>query len=73
MKTTGKYFRTDDRDVLEETYEAVIKNALAKLGNLHRAPFPTLSLERPRRPHSAARISLADSEPSHLVRVAHSV
>ena len=26
MKTMGKYFRTDDRDVLEETYEAVIKS-----------------------------------------------
>ena len=26
MKTMGKYFRTDDREVLEETYEAVIKN-----------------------------------------------
>jgi hypothetical protein len=25
IKTMGKYFRTDDRDVLEETYEAVIK------------------------------------------------
>ena len=27
MKTMGKYFRTDDREVLEETYEMVIKNA----------------------------------------------
>ena len=26
MKTMGKYFRTDDREVLEETYEMVIKN-----------------------------------------------
>jgi NitT/TauT family transport system substrate-binding protein len=26
MKTMSKYFRTDDRDVLEETYEAVIKS-----------------------------------------------
>ena len=26
MKPMGKYFRTDDRDVLEETYEAVIKS-----------------------------------------------
>jgi NitT/TauT family transport system substrate-binding protein len=26
MKTMGKYFRTEDREVLEETYEAVIKN-----------------------------------------------
>jgi hypothetical protein len=25
MKTMGKYFRTDDREVLEETYEMVIK------------------------------------------------
>ena len=25
IKTMGKYFRTDDRDVLEETYEAAIK------------------------------------------------
>ncbi|MGE5820265.1 MAG: hypothetical protein ACM37Z_19730, partial [Deltaproteobacteria bacterium] len=26
MKTMGKYFRTDDREVLEETYELIIKN-----------------------------------------------
>ena len=26
MKTMGKYFRTNDREVLEETYEMVIKN-----------------------------------------------
>ena len=26
MKTMGKYFRSDDREVLEETYEMVIKN-----------------------------------------------
>ena len=26
MKTMGKYFRTDDHEVLEETYEMVIKN-----------------------------------------------
>ena len=26
LKTMGKYFRTDDREVLEETYEMVIKN-----------------------------------------------
>ena len=26
MKTMDKYFRTDDRDVLEETYEGVIKS-----------------------------------------------
>ncbi|MGH7871869.1 MAG: ABC transporter substrate-binding protein [Candidatus Binatia bacterium] len=26
MKTMGRYFRTDDREVLEETYEMVIKN-----------------------------------------------
>jgi ABC-type nitrate/sulfonate/bicarbonate transport system substrate-binding protein len=26
IKTMGKYFRTDDRDVLDETYEAVIKS-----------------------------------------------
>ena len=26
MKTMGKYFRTDDREVLEETYEMVIQN-----------------------------------------------
>lgn len=26
MKAMGKYFRTDDREVLEETYEKVIKN-----------------------------------------------
>lgn len=26
MKTMGKYFRTDDREVLEETYEATIKS-----------------------------------------------
>jgi ABC-type nitrate/sulfonate/bicarbonate transport system substrate-binding protein len=26
MKAMGKYFRTDDREVLEETYELVIKN-----------------------------------------------
>ena len=26
MKTMGKYFRTDDREVLEETYELSIKN-----------------------------------------------
>jgi ABC-type nitrate/sulfonate/bicarbonate transport system substrate-binding protein len=26
MKTMGKYFRTDDREVLEETYDLIIKN-----------------------------------------------
>ena len=26
MKTMGKYFRTDDREMLEETYELIIKN-----------------------------------------------
>jgi hypothetical protein len=26
MKTMGKYFRTDDRELLEESYESVIKN-----------------------------------------------
>jgi NitT/TauT family transport system substrate-binding protein len=29
MKTMGKYFRTDDREVLEETYEMVIKNGFS--------------------------------------------
>ena len=27
MKTMGKYFRTDDRELLEETYEMIIKAA----------------------------------------------
>jgi ABC-type nitrate/sulfonate/bicarbonate transport system substrate-binding protein len=26
IKTMGKYFRTDDRELLEETYELIIKN-----------------------------------------------
>ena len=34
MKTMGKYFRTDDRDVLEETYEAVVKGVINLL------PYP---------------------------------
>jgi NitT/TauT family transport system substrate-binding protein len=29
MKTMGKYFRTDDREVLEETYEMSIKNGFS--------------------------------------------
>jgi hypothetical protein len=29
MKTMGKYFRTEDRDVLEETYEMSIKTGFS--------------------------------------------
>jgi NitT/TauT family transport system substrate-binding protein len=29
MKTMGKYFRTDDREVLEETYELIIKDGFS--------------------------------------------
>src|SRR5918992_4889104 len=29
MKTMGKYFRTDDRELLEETYEMIIKNGFS--------------------------------------------
>ena len=35
MKTMGKYFRTDDREVLEETYEMVIQNGF------NVPPYPT--------------------------------
>jgi hypothetical protein len=34
MKTMGKYFRTEDRDMLEETYEAVVK------GVFNLPPYP---------------------------------
>ena len=34
MKTMGKYFRTDDREVLEETYEMIIK------GSFNIPPYP---------------------------------
>ena len=29
MKTMGKYFRTDDRELLEETYEMIIKTGFS--------------------------------------------
>lgn len=35
MKTMGKYFRTEDKEVLEETYEATIKNVF------NFPPYPT--------------------------------
>jgi ABC-type nitrate/sulfonate/bicarbonate transport system substrate-binding protein len=47
MKTMGKYFRTDDRELLEETYEMVIKTGFTV------PPYPAgvasflLELEKP--------------------------
>ena len=56
MKTMGKYFRTDDREVLEETYEMVIKDGfsvppypagIASLLQELEKPFPKAKGARP--------------------------
>lgn len=66
MKTMGKYFRTDDREVLEETYEMVIKNGF------NVPPYPagisSLLLEIEKNVPKAKTAKPEEFADSHLVK-----
>jgi hypothetical protein len=66
MKTIGKYFRTDDRDVLDETYEAVIKSVF----NFppYPAGIPALLQEVEKQHAKAKNAKTEDFVDAHFVR-----